>query len=312
MLAVGLGAGAQVVASTRVSTQRGGLDVLASIVEVVAAVAGPGGPTSIGIGVPGGVDAAGVLRFSPHLPGLVGLPLAGHLAGHFPDRGVWVGNDATAAVWAEHRAGSAVGVDEVLMVTLGTGIGGGMVSGGVLREGAHRFAGEFGHMVVDPHGPPCPCGKQGCWERFASGTGLGQLGREAALAGRATRVRALAGDDPEAVRGEHVTTAAAAGDAEALAIMGHFAWWLALGLANLANVCDPEVIVLGGGLIGAGEVLLSPVRTAFSQLVEADDHRRVRIVAAGLGEMAGAIGAALCGTGAEAPAGRRPLAPPGQ
>jgi glucokinase len=179
------------------------------------------------------------------------------------------------------------------MVTLGTGIGGGIISGGRLNEGANRFAGEFGHMVIDPHGPLCPCGKQGCWERYASGSGLGQLGREAALGDRAPAVRALAGGDPEAVRGEHVTEAARMGDADALDIMSRFAWWLALGLANLANILDPAVIVLGGGLIQAGDVLLGPVRAAFAALVEAGEERGVRIEAAALGERAGAIGAAL-------------------
>ena len=93
----------------------------------------------------------------------------------------------------------------MLMVTLGTGIGGGIIANGRLQEGANGFAGEFGHMVIDPDGPRCPCGKRGCWERFASGSGLGRLGREAAEAGDAPRLVELAGGDPESVRGEHVT-----------------------------------------------------------------------------------------------------------
>jgi glucokinase len=174
------------------------------------------------------------------------------------------------------------------------GIGGGIVASGRPLLGANGFAGEFGHMVVDPHGPPCPCGKRGCWERFASGSGLGRLAREAAHAGQATRVLELAGGDPENVRGENVTTAAAEGDQEASAVMAQFAWWLALGLANLANVFDPEVIVVGGGLIEAGDVLLTPTRLAFGELVEGVEHRPpIRIVAAELGERAGAIGAAV-------------------
>ncbi|MGI8753427.1 MAG: ROK family protein [Acidimicrobiales bacterium] len=260
------------------------------------------GPTSIGVGIPGLVDGHDVLRFSPHLPDLVGLGLAEHLLAAHPGARTWFGNDATAAGWAEHRLGAATDADEVVMVTLGTGIGGGLIQGGRLAEGAHRFAGEFGHMVVDPHGPLCPCGKQGCWERYASGRGLGLLGREAAVAGKAPRVSALAGGDAEAVRGEHVTLAAAEGDVAAVAIMGRFAWWLALGLANLANIVDPAVIVLGGGLIDAGEVLMGPVRRAFADLVEAGDQRGgVAIRPAALGSRAGAVGAALLA--AEAPAG---------
>jgi glucokinase len=180
-----------------------------------------------------------------------------------------------------------------VLVTLGTGIGGGIVCEGRLLRGANGFAGEIGHTVVDPHGPPCPCGKRGCWERFASGTGLGRLARDAAHAGQAPNVVALAGGDPDAVRGEHVTKAAAAGDPDAVGVMARYAWWLALGLANMANTFDPEVIVLAGGLVEAGDVLLEPTRSAFEGLVEAADQRPpVRIVLAELGERAGAIGAA--------------------
>jgi glucokinase len=210
-----------------------------------------------------------------------------------PGATTWVGNDATAAAWAEHVVGAGHGLADVLMVTLGTGIGGGIIAGGRLIEGRHRYAGEWGHMVIDPHGPPCPCGKRGCWERFASGSGLGRLGRETAQAGRARHVVELAGGDAEGVRGEHVSIAAAEGDPEALAIMGSFAWWLALGLANLANIFDPGVIVIGGGLVEAGEILMAPVREAFASLVQAGERRDTAIRAATLGSRAGAVGAAL-------------------
>lgn len=293
ILAVRLGPDGRVEDDARVATPKDGDEVVARILEVVAALAGADRPVAVGVGAPGMVDRSGVMRFSPHLPGLVGLPVVERLRAAFPDSSLWVGNDATAAGWAEHRLGAAAGAADVVMVTLGTGIGGGIVSGGRLKEGANGFAGEFGHMVIDPHGPLCPCGKQGCWERYASGSGLGQLGREAALGHRAPRVRALAGGDPEAVRGEHVTRAAGEGDPDAMEIMGRFAWWLALGLANLANVFDPEVIVLGGGLVEAGDVLLAPVRSAFAELVEAGEERGVRIEAAVLGERAGAVGAGL-------------------
>ena len=202
-------------------------------------------------------------------------------------------NDATAACWAEHSVGAARGFDDVLMVTLGTGIGGGMVAGGRLLDGTHGFAGEIGHIVIDPHGPPCPCGKRGCWERFASGDGLGRLAREAALAGKLDCAVKAAGGDPEAVRGEHVTEAALDGYPEALAVIKEFAWWLAVGLANLCNVLDPSVIVLGGGLIEAQEAVIGPLRDAFADLVEAPSARRVQVVPARLGEKAGAVGAAL-------------------
>src|SRR5207237_4701586 len=132
---------------------------------------------------------------------------------------VQVDNDATCATWGEREIGAARDIDDLVMVTLGTGVGGGIVTDGTIYRGANGFAGEIGHMVVDPHGPPCTCGSRGCWERYASGSGLGRLAREAALAGKATRVVELAAGDAEAVKGEHVTQAAREGDAEAGAVM---------------------------------------------------------------------------------------------
>jgi glucokinase len=149
-------------------------------------------------------------------------------------------------------------------------------------------------MCVDPQGPRCPCGRRGCWERFASGSGLARLARDAAFAGRIPGVVALAGGDAEDVRGEHVTRAAATGDHGALSVMADFGWWVALGIAALVNVLDPEVVVVGGGLVAAGDLLLEPTRAAYLDLVLAPAHRPpVEIRAAALGERAGAVGAAL-------------------
>lgn len=253
-----------------------------------------GQPGSVGVGVPGLVDSSDRLVFAPNLAGATGADLGEAFRRAEPDCRFWVGNDATAACWAEHERGAGRGYGDMLMVTLGTGIGGGIVAGGRLMEGANRYAGEFGHMVIDPNGPPCPCGKRGCWERFASGSGLGRLARELAVAGAAGELVDRAGGDPEALKGEHVTAAAAAGDRAAIEIMGRFAWWVAVGLANLTNLFDPEVIVLGGGLVLAGDVLLEPTRRAFHDLVEAAEVRpEVSIVAATLGARAGAVGAGL-------------------
>lgn len=285
------GAGA-VTADRRVPTPRGEGAVLGAVFEMVEAL-GAAGAVGVGVGAPGLVDRDGVLHVAANLPGVGDLDVGGALARRFPGRRIRVDNDATCAAWAEHRIGSARGVADAVLVTLGTGIGGGLVTGGRLVRGAHGFAGEVGHMVVDPHGPPCPCGKRGCWERMASGSGLGRLGREAAEAGRARRIVELAGGDPGAVRGEHVTGAAAEGDEEAGAVMADFAWWLALGLANLAELLDTELFVIGGGLAESGEILLAPTRRAFAGLVQGAAARAVGIVPAMLGEQAGAIGAAL-------------------
>ena len=291
MLAVRLDASGTVRAEARAPTPGEGDALLDAIADTVGMVGAAG---AVGVGAPGLVDRDGVLQFAPNLPGIVGLPVRRGLERRLPGVAVTVGNDATCACWAERVLGAGRGSDDVLMVTLGTGIGGGMVARGRLNDGANGYAGEIGHMVVDPHGPRCPCGKRGCWERFASGSGLGWLAREAAQAGEAPRVVELAGGDPEGVRGEHVTRAATDGDAGALAIIGRFAWWVSLGLANLANVLDPECIVLGGGLVAAGPVLLAPVRAAFAGLVEAYEQRpAIRIVLAELGPRSGAVGAGL-------------------
>lgn len=286
-----------VVASARVDTPRGGEAILDALVEVVHRLAdglpaGGGALAAVGVGAAGLIDLHGVLRFAPNLPTVIDLDLGATLTRRL-SLPVAVDNDANCAMVAEHRLGAALGANDAVLVTLGTGIGAGTIVHGRLQRGAAGFAGEPGHMVVDPTGPPCPCGRRGCWERFASGSGLGRLARDAAEAGRADRLVSLAGD-ASAVRGEHVTIAALEGDPDALVVLRDFAWWVALGVANLVNLLDPEVVVVGGGLVAAGDALLVPTRQAYAGLVLAHDHRPpVRIVAAGLGPDAGAIGAGL-------------------
>ncbi len=276
-------------------TPSGGPALLATLAELIgdlAAIA-PAAHAAVGVGVPGLVTPEGVLRAAPHLGAVADLDVAGRLTAML-GRPVLVDNDATCATVAEWRVGAGRGHDDLVLVTLGTGIGGGIVAGGRLVRGHNGFAGEFGHMVVEPSGHPCPCGRRGCWERYASGSALGQLGREAALGGRATQLVALAGGDPEAVRGEHVQAAARAGDAEALAVVDEFGRWVALGLVNLTNALDPARFVLGGGLAGGADLYLDPIRRWFGQLVYAPRLRpHPEVVFAALDEAAGAIGAAL-------------------
>jgi glucokinase len=284
----------QIAREHRIPTPGGGSGPrLIDAVAEVAAELQSGQRVAVGVGVPGLVDKDGVLRFAPNLRGVIELRVRAELEERL-GVDVHVDNDATCAAWAERNVGAGRGRSHVILVTLGTGVGGGIIVDGRLVRGANGFAGEIGHMVVDVGGQPCPCGKRGCWERYASGSGLGRLAREAAHAGQVPRVVELAGGDPEAVRGEHVTAAAAAGDPNAKAVMDRFAWWVALGLANLANAFDTECFVLGGGLVEAGGLLLDPVRAAYLDLVEAAEHRpTVEIAPAALGERAGAIGAAL-------------------
>jgi glucokinase len=296
-LGVLLGPDGVVLGEHRLPTPRGSEAIVAAVTEVVdVLIAGCGASpvAAVGVGAPGLVDADGVLHYAPNLPGVTDLAIRQRLLARLDVSRVQVDNDATCAGWAETTMGAAVGRRHVLLATLGTGIGGGLVVDGRVVRGAHGFAGEIGHMVVNAEGPVCVCGRHGCWEYYGSGSGLGWMARQAAEAGRARRVVELAGGHPGSARGEHVTLAASQGDAEARAIMDRYAWWLALGLASLATVLDPDQIVLGGGLAESGDVLIGPVRRAFGDLLEGAVYRpEIAIVAAALGERAGAVGAAL-------------------
>ena len=270
-------------------------DALARVVDALRSEVGAASRAApVGLGIPGMVDRLGVLRFAPNLKAVAGSDVRATASARMPGVQLVVENDASCAALAEARTGAARGASRALVVTLGTGIGGGVVAGGRVEIGARGFAGEIGHMVVDPAGPPCPCGRRGCWERFASGGGLGRLAREAAYAGHLGEVVASAGGDPELVRGEHVTDAARRGEPGAIGVIEELGWWVALGLANLTAVLDPDVIVVGGGLAQAGELLLAPTRRAFAEVVEGGVERpEVAIVAAEWGERAGAVGAAM-------------------
>jgi len=288
----------RIVDETRRPTPRGDeplIETLAEIVRVLGSSDEVG--ARVGIGLPGLITTAGVLRSSPNLPTVTELDLAGRL-GTRVDREVLVINDATAAAFAEWQVGAAQGVSDLIMVTLGTGIGGGVVAGGQLIVGANGFTGEFGHMVVDPDGPPCPCGRRGCWERYASGSGLAQLARADAVGRRLPAVLERAGGDPALVRGEHVQSAARDGDPDALAVVDQFARWVALGLVNLTNAFDPRMFVLGGGLAEGADLYFGPIQRWFGELLYAPDLRpHPDLAFAVLGEHAGAIGCALLASG---------------
>jgi len=306
VLGVALGTGEAIVAETRVPTPTGTREIVGShVADAVAEVAAEldrtlgrdaatTDPAPIGVGAPGMVDRQGRLCFAPNLPQAHGVDWTELIGPRLPGRSVLIENDANLAVLAEQRLGAARAYRDVVMVTLGTGIGGGIVIDGRVEVGSAGFAGEIGHMVVDPAGPPCPCGRRGCWERYASGAGLGLLAREAALAGRLDGVVRRAGGDPENVRGEDVSAAAAAGDPAARQVIGEVGRWVGFGLANLAAALDPECFVLGGGLVRAGDLLFDAARASFGELVEGGDRRPLAaVVPAAFGERAGAVGAAL-------------------
>jgi glucokinase len=302
VLGIALSRADEIVAEARLATPKGtrnivGSHVAAAVAQVIAdldrTLDAPT-PVPVGVGAPGMVDRQGRLCFAPNLPQAQGVDWNELIGDQLPGRTVLIENDANFAVLAEHRIGAARGHDHVVMVTLGTGIGGGLVLDGRVQVGSAGFAGEIGHMVVDPAGPPCPCGRRGCWERFASGAGLGVLAREAALSGRLGEVVRLAGGDAESVRGEDVSAAAAAGDPAARLLIREVGGWIGFGLANLAAVLDPQCFVLGGGVVQAGDLLLESARVAYAELVEGGDRRPPTvIVPAAFGERAGAVGGAL-------------------
>lgn len=307
-----------VIAELRRPTPEGGKGIVEAIVAVARdlALAYPS-LSRLGVGVPGLVTGEGVLLRAPNLLEAEGLELTALLsaglstalpgvasdsAAH-PEPGggseatqwtVAVANDADCATAAEWQQGAGRGSSDLLLVTLGTGIGGGIVSAGALWRGAHGFGAEFGHMVVDPSGPICPCGRRGCWERVASGSTLGALGRRRVAIGKGRRIGELAGGSFAAVTGEHVVAAAGEGDEDALELLSELGGQVALGLANLTAAFDPEVIILGGGVSGAGPLLLGPVHSHFAALVLGAPRRRLpEIRLARLGASAGAIGAGL-------------------
>jgi len=247
---------------------------------------------AVGVGAAGLVTREGEIVYAPNISGFRNAPIREALTREL-DRPVVVDNDANAAAHGELLHGAARGANYALVVTLGTGIGGGIIARGRVIRGAHGFAAEIGHFQIDPDGPMCACGERGHWEAFASGSALGRMGRERAAAGRAAKIVALAGDAAEAVTGVHVGDAAQAGDPDALEVITAYAGLVAVGLAGLANILDPDRIVISGGLVELGDTLFAPVRAAFAGDIEGYEYRpAIDIVPAQLGEQAGMIGAA--------------------
>ncbi|GLZ77700.1 glucokinase [Actinorhabdospora filicis] len=248
------------------------------------------GVTAVGVGAAGMVDwPEGRIRWAPN-NAYRDLPLRALLEKETGLTAV-VDNDGNTAGWAEHALNPRSG--HLLFVTVGTGVGGGLVLDGRLHRGATGIAGEIGHLPVDPHGTAvCGCGLIGCLESLASGTALGRLGREAALEAPDGLLAALAG--PGGVTGRTVADAAAAGDATAIGLYGVIGAWLGIGLAGLVTVLDVDRVVIGGGVADAGEPLLGPVRASFEERVFARAHRTPPVIEpASLGNDAGWIGAAL-------------------
>jgi glucokinase len=265
------------------------------IAEVIMELAGAHQVDAVGIGAAGWIDAGrSIVQFAPNLAWR-NEPLRDEIARQV-NLPVVVENDANCAAWAEYQYGA--GTDSggsMALCTIGTGIGGGVILGGQLIRGAHGIAGELGHANAVPEGHPCGCGRLGCLEQYASGTALVRFAHASAVEDprSAAVLLELAGGDPAAVTGVMVTAAARQGDAAALAAFKQVGYWLGLGLADIVQVLDPQVIVIGGGVIEAGSLLLDPVRAGYQHALQQRGRLPVAVIRAALmGNLAGVVGAA--------------------
>ncbi|MDQ1629792.1 MAG: glucokinase [Actinomycetota bacterium] len=249
---------------------------------------------AVGIGVAGFVDRArSTVYFAPNLR-WQHLPLRDDLSERL-ELPVVVENDANAAAWGEYRFGAGRQEDFLVCVTVGTGIGGGVIAGGELFRGGFGIGAEIGHIQMVENGRLCGCGQRGCWEQYGSGNALVRDARERAAESRAdAEVLLRLGDGtPEGVSGQHVTQAARLGDPVAIAAFTALGGWLGQGLADLAAVLDPETFIVGGGVSEAGDLFLKPMVEAFEERLTGRGHRPVATVElAQLGNDAGLVGAA--------------------
>lgn len=280
-----------------------------TIVEVVAElmqIVGSGTVAAVGIGAAGFVAAdRATVVFAPHLSWRhEPLQEALHKRIAMP---IFVDNDANAAAWAEWKFGAAQGETHLMMITLGTGIGGGILINGEVQRGRFGIAGEFGHMQVVPGGHRCECGNRGCWEQYASGNALVREARSlfSANSPLASDLFERAQGIPGNLTGPLITQAARDGDPTARELLAEIGNWLGLGIANLAAAFDPGTFVIGGGMSAAGDLLLASARETFKRQLTGRGYRpEARIVAAQLGNDAGLIGAAdLARGGVEPPLG---------
>lgn len=265
-----------------------------SIAELVRTLAGRHSVNAVGVGAAGYIDAdRATVLFAPNLAWR-DLNLKAELEDRF-DLPVIVENDANAAAWGEFRFGAGEDVDDLLLVTVGTGVGGGIVLDGVLHRGAFGIGAEIGHLRMVPGGVLCGCGNRGCLESYGSGTALVRGAREEVVGGSLLAKSLLdrAGGDPKAIDGPMIADLAEEGDPFCLEQFAGLGRWLGEGIASLTAVLDPAVTVIGGGVSRAGDLLLDPIRAAYLRELSGRGHRPVQdIRLARLGNQAGLIGAA--------------------
>ncbi|AEM86576.1 ROK family glucokinase [Streptomyces violaceusniger] len=280
--------------TSQVSTPQTPEGVVDAIADAVRIVSEGHEIEAVGIGAAGYVDdKRATVLFAPNInwrhealkdkvEQRVGLPVV-------------VENDANAAAWGEYRFGAGVGHDDVVCITLGTGLGGGIIIGGKLHRGRFGVAAEFGHIRVVPDGLLCGCGSQGCWEQYASGRALVRYARQRAAATpeNATVLLGLGDGTAEGVEGKHISDAARQGDPVAIDSFRELARWAGAGLADLASLFDPSAFIVGGGVSDEGDLVLEPIRKSFRRWLVGNQWRpHAQVLAAQLGGKAGLVGAA--------------------
>jgi glucokinase len=285
-----------IVAETRVRTPALDADATTeAIVSVIETLRADRDVSAVGVAIAGFVDATrSRVYFAANLRGWRDEPLRTVVEARV-GLPVVVENDANAAAWGEFRFGAAVDTPYAVCVTIGTGVGGGLIVDGRLFRGGFGIGAEIGHIQMVESGRPCGCGQRGCWEQYASGNALVRDARERAAESRsdADLLLSLGDGTPEGVRGRHITEAARRGDLVALASFGSIGHWIAQGLADLAAVLDPQRFVLGGGVSEAGSLLLDPVKASFGELLTGAGHRPLAdVVLASRRNDAGLIGVA--------------------
>ena len=267
------------------------LDTLVDAVE--EARSGAPDAAVVGFGIPALVrPTTGAVMVSNHLP-LDGIPFRDLMSERL-GLPVRVDNDSNVSILAEHRAGAARGIDDAVLLALGTGIGGGLLLGGEVYRGAEGAGAELGHIVVDPSGPDCPgdCPGRGCLEAFASGNALGRAGAEAARANPGSALgKALAGG--REITGGLVTELAHDGDPLAREVLAEAGRWLGIGIVTLVNIFNPELVIVGGGASAAGDLMLDPAREVVAERALPPNRQMVRVVPAHFGSEAGMMGAAM-------------------
>lgn len=248
----------------------------------------------IGIACAGGIDSdrGVVVTPSPNMPNWVDIPLADIIRERFKI-GTFVVNDATAAALGEHRSGAGRGVNHLVLLTLGTGIGGGIITNGELYLGAVGAAAEMGHMTVDDNGPKCGCGNTGCLEMLASGRAVERDAAERVGRGERSSLSEMAGGKTENITAEMVGKAAENGDPLALDVLSRASYYLGIGMVNVVNIFSPEMIVLGGGMAELDDLFIGPGKKMVAERAFPVSSRIVRIVTAQLGNEAGVYGAAV-------------------